>query len=316
MCCISLVPEIFGDTVHPARPRCCRRRRWSGLAGDRQEWPAMASRWPAISPYEPPSAACAWAMDHLNDARSRRRGLVHRDPSMRRRQGLRARGGDGRGQHALVLLQAPARRRAGHNSKHKRTHMHRHTLFLVSGRGRARRRRVRTKRATQRLIRHRKRRKKQAEQRARRRLSAAEASGGWRRDTVTEEDADGDGRRRREPTFRPARMWHASANWSRRARRDSARTALPAAADRSTSAAEAAAPRWPGESRVRLRPWSRPLDALGRLAECGGGGGGGGATGRPAAAPSALQGPRLCSEPRRGWAGPAPTFGAAWGPAG
>ncbi|CAK0905901.1 unnamed protein product, partial [Prorocentrum cordatum] len=167
MCCISLVPEIFGDTVHPARPRCCRRRRWSGLAGDRQEWPAMASRWPAISPYEPPSAACAWAMDHLNDARSRRRGLVHRDPSMRRRQGLRARGGDGRGQHALVLLQAPARRRAGHNSKHKRT--------------------------------HRKRRKKQAEQRARRRLSAAEASGGWRRDTVTEEDADGDGRRRREP---------------------------------------------------------------------------------------------------------------------
>ncbi|CAK0905902.1 unnamed protein product, partial [Prorocentrum cordatum] len=199
MCCISLVPEIFGDTVHPARPRCCRRRRWSGLAGDRQEWPAMASRWPAISPYEPPSAACAWAMDHLNDARSRRRGLVHRDPSMRRRQGLRARGGDGRGQHALVLLQAPARRRAGHNSKHKRTHMHRHTLFLVSGRGRARRRRVRTKRATQRLIRHRKRRKKQAEQRARRRLSAAEASGGWRRDTVTEEDADGDGRRRREP---------------------------------------------------------------------------------------------------------------------
>ncbi|CAK0905894.1 unnamed protein product, partial [Prorocentrum cordatum] len=50
-----------------------------------------------------------------------------------------------------------------------------------------------------RLIRHRKRRKKQAEQRARRRLSAAEASGGWRRDTVTEEDADGDGRRRREP---------------------------------------------------------------------------------------------------------------------
>ncbi|CAK0905896.1 unnamed protein product, partial [Prorocentrum cordatum] len=117
-------------------------------------------------------------------------------------------------------------------------------------------------------------------------------------------------------TFRPARMWHASANWSRRARRDSARTALPAAADRSTSAAEAAAPRWPGESRVRLRPWSRPLDALGRLAECGGGGGGGGATGRPAAAPSALQGPRLCSEPRRGWAGPAPTFGAAWGPAG
>ncbi|CAK0905887.1 unnamed protein product, partial [Prorocentrum cordatum] len=156
--------------------------------------------------------------------------------------------------------------------------------------------------------RHRKRRKKQAEQRARRRLSAAEASGGWRRDTVTEEDADG--------TFRPARMWHASANWSRRARRDSARTALPAAADRSTSAAEAAAPRWPGESRVRLRPWSRPLDALGRLAECGGGGGGGGATGRPAAAPSALQGPRLCSEPRRGWAGPAPTFGAAWGPAG
>ncbi|CAK0905891.1 unnamed protein product, partial [Prorocentrum cordatum] len=121
---------------------------------------------------------------------------------------------------------------------------------------------------------------------------------------------------RADLTFRPARMWHASANWSRRARRDSARTALPAAADRSTSAAEAAAPRWPGESRVRLRPWSRPLDALGRLAECGGGGGGGGATGRPAAAPSALQGPRLCSEPRRGWAGPAPTFGAAWGPAG
>ncbi|CAK0905895.1 unnamed protein product, partial [Prorocentrum cordatum] len=197
---------------------------------------------------------------------------------------------------------------------------------------------------------HRKRRKKQAEQRARRRLSAAEASGGWRRDTVTEEDADGDGRRRREPVGSGGSLGLGARATAALRGLDVRAHALQDARGPHLSSGPNVARLGelvpPGPQRLRAhgaprRRRPQHVRGRGRGPAVAGGVPGtaapleqttgrpgpisrmwrrrrrrGGATGRPAAAPSALQGPRLCSEPRRGWAGPAPTFGAAWGPAG